>query len=292
MGAAKGASQPAYVLAAWIQDLLREMQAERLARLQQLRTRLHSATFDWDDAQLAQAVLDMHAAGRELQFLPLQQGLVSRLLGHHRAAQARFLAIHQRITDSAAQVKAQLAELAVGLKERTAAARRVLLELDMEREALNTEIDQGVTWLQDMCTQLADARASGRGDEQLEALAEAAQTCTHEFKRMQSVSSITHDVRVRGNTVFDRRLALLEQVRVDIEIFDGNWSRRLDKLLADLRAGGNGRAAIPHAIEAHDELMKRLSATADACGALQSEEHLMAQHLGMLHEQLLEPQRS
>jgi hypothetical protein len=291
MGDAKGAArQPAYVLCAWIKDLLREIRAERLARLQQLRVRLHGATFDWDNAQLARAVLDMHAAGRDLHFLPLRQGLIARLLGRHRAAQARFMALHQRIADCASQVKAQREELvAAGDRERAAAARRVLLEIDMERQALHTGIEQAVTWLQDMCMQLADARASGEGDQELESLAEAAQLFTQELKRLEGIVSTAQDIRLRGNTVFDRRVALLEQVCGDLESFGKHWSPRVALLVADLQAGGNGFAAIPKAIEAHDDLMKRLSATVDACGALQGEENLMAQHLGMLDEELVDP---
>jgi predicted aconitase len=86
--------------------------------------------------------------------------------------------------------------------------------------------------------------------------------------------------------VLDRRAALLEQVRVEMREFDAHWMARLGELVAVMRAGRNAIPAIPKAIEAHNDFMKRLAASVDACGALQHEERLLAQHLAMLQEDL------
>src|SRR5438105_3154981 len=105
------ASQPPYVLAAWIQEQLGDIHKTQIRRLQQLRARLQTEAFEWDDAMLAQATTALHSAGRELHFLPLRQGFIGRLLGRHRAANARFIAAYDRVVACASQLKAELAQL-------------------------------------------------------------------------------------------------------------------------------------------------------------------------------------
>jgi hypothetical protein len=278
--------QPPYVLAAWIQQQLDDIASTQVKRLIELRTRLQTEAFEWDNASLAQAVLALQSAGRELAFLPLRQSFFSRLLGRQRAAHAQFVAAHERIVSCAAQVKSELLAFAVGHKDHNSGARRVLVEFDMEGKSLSADADQGITWLQDMCTQLGQARASGDAGDELAALAEAAQAFTQTFKRLEAAISMAHDIVIRGNNVLERRVALLEQVRADMESFDKVWTQRLAGVVGALKAGRNAVPAIPKAIEAHDDLMKRLAASVDACSALQREEHLMAQHLGMLHQEL------
>jgi hypothetical protein len=284
--------QPAAVLAGRIERQLAGMRAAQVARIVQLRETLGVELFRWDDTGLAQAVSAWHSAGRQLHFQRLRQGWVARLLGRHRERYAQFIAAHERTTACAAPVKAQLLALTREHGEQGAAllaARQGLSELEAQWQQLNAAVDEGVTWLQDMCTQLSDARMQGQGDPQLAALAEAAQRFTQEFKRLQSVGTIAHDIAVRGNNVMQRRAALLAGVRVATESFDKVWTARLAPLVAALREGRSAKAHIPKAAEAHDELMKRLAAGADACGALQHEEHLLAEHLDLLQREIDAP---
>lgn len=279
--------QPPHVLAVWIQQQLQDIRETQVKRLLQLRTRLQTQAFEWDHALLARAIVTLQAAGRELAFLPLQPGLFARLMGRHRAANARFIAAHEAVLACAAHVRAEFKDLSTEHKEHTSGARRVIVELDIEWKSLNADADQGVTWLQDMCTQLAEAKQAGREDRELDAFAEAAQAFTQQFKQLEAVISMAHDIAVRGNNVLERRQALLEQVRADLEGFDKVWTLRVGAVVSALKAERSPVPVIPKAIAAHDELMKRLAATVDACGALQNEEHLMAQQLGMLHQELV-----
>jgi hypothetical protein len=281
--------EPAAVLAARIQRQLDELYEARAPRLAQGCVRLQSGVFGWDTTAVVQTVSALHSAGRQLHFLPLRQSWIARLLGRHRAAHARFIATCERIIACAGPAKAQVLALAGGEQDHTAAARQALLEFDLEQQRLNAAIDQGVTWLQDMCTQLAGARGRGSDDRELESLAEAAQRFTQEFKRLQSMGAMAQDIAMRGNTVLQRRAALLAQLRLGMERMDNGWVDRVGDLVKQLKAGRSATRAIPKAIEAHDEMMKRLAAAIDACGALQHEEHLLARHLGLLHEKLQRP---
>jgi hypothetical protein len=280
---------PAHVLAARIGEQLGDIGRARLARIDRLRAGLQSGDFHWDNTPLAQAVLAVHSAGRELQFAPLRPGWAARLLGKHRAAYDRFIAAHERITGCATQARAQAELAAARQRECMPAARRLVAELESELDSLDARVDEGVTWLQDMCTQLAQARAQGREEPQHASLAEAAQSHTQQFKRMQAVSTMAHDIAVRGNTILARRAAMVEHARADAELFERIWSPRLAPLVAALKDGRSPADHIPKAIEVHDDLMKRLAATVDACGALQLEEHLMDEHLTLLREEIERP---
>lgn len=274
------------VLAAWIRELLGDVDRAQVRRLAQLRAQFQSDAFEWDSAVLAQGVSTLHSAGRELHFAPLRPGWLDRATGRYRDAYARFIAAHDRMVACAVRLKKELADLAGGLKAHTANARRVLVELEMEWNALQAEVDQGVNWLQDMCMQLGDQRAAGGDDRRLAALAENAQAFTQEFKRMQSVASVAREIGVRGHALLERRAALLEHVKRDADAFEKGWMRALGLLVAELKAGRTSPPSVSQAIEAHDEAMKRLAAASDACSALHHEEHLMAEHLGMLREVL------
>jgi hypothetical protein len=278
------------VLSAWIRELLGDVQRAQVRRLAELRAQFQSEAFEWDGAALAQAVSTLHSAGRECHFERLRPGWFDRLTGRYRAAHARFVAAYERMVACAARLKMDARELAQQLRGHTAGARRVLVELDMEWKALQAEVDQGVNWLQDMCEQLGELRARGADDPQLAMLAEAAQAFTQEFKRLQSAASLAREIGVRAQALLERRAALLEHVRADGEAFDKSWMQAIGKVVGDIKAARAALPGVAQALAAHDELMKRLEARADACFALQQEEHIMAQHLGLLRE-ALEPRR-
>ena len=152
---------------------------------------------------------------------------------------------------------------------------------------LGTEVEQGVTSLQQMCEDINQQRSRGAEDRELATLAEAAQAYTQEFKHLQAISSMVRDIVVRGHAILDRRAALLEQARFDIESFDKHWSTRVGDVAAAVRAGQTSLPGLARAIEAHDDATKKMEAALDACGALQGEEAFMAEQLGALREALL-----
>lgn len=283
---AGAAHQPAHVLADRVQDRLRDVEHAQVPRFDELRAQLQAEAFQWDNKPLAHAILALQSAGRELQFLPLRQGWIARLLGRHRAAHAQFVAAHGRIAALASEVASHLARLAECHDDRSAGPRGALLEIDKEMKSLATAVDEGVTWLQHMCTQLAQARHQGREEPQLESLVERAQSDTQQFKRLQAMEELVHGIVVRGNTILARRAALIEQVRADVALFQQAWTQRLGQLVEELKAGRSAVPLIPKAIESHDDLMKRLGATVDGCNALQHEEHLFAQQLELLQAEI------
>jgi hypothetical protein len=283
--------QPPYVLAAWVEEQLADVRNVQVQRVVQLGTRLRTEAFDWDNTDLAESITALHAAGRDLRFLELRHGWVSGALGRYKAAYARFVAAYERIRECARAVEKHAAALADPHPSQISGARLALVDLDIECKSMGGDVDQGVGWLQDLCAQLSDAKTKGDSDPQLETFAEKAQVFTRTFKQLQTVGAMAHEIVTRGNSVLRRRLALLEQVRADLECFDKVWLRRLVLIATDAKAGRAAISGIPKAIDAHDDWMKRLSATVDACTALKHEEHLLGEHLAMLHEELQESMR-
>ncbi|MEJ6021718.1 hypothetical protein [Ramlibacter sp. PS4R-6] len=280
--------QPAPVLAAWIRELLGDVQSTQVRKLEQLRARLEGQIFSWDNSELARSLQALYSGGRELHFAELRTGWLQRMLGRHKPAFQRFAAAVDRMDGSVGGAKAQALALAASFKDHNQAARRVFVELDLECKELAAELDQGVTWLQQMCEDINGQRKGGAADRQLATLAEQAQAYTQDFKRLQSISALVRDIGVRGQAILDRRSALLEQVRAEMEFFEKQWSVKVGDLAAAVRAGHTGLPGIPKAIEAHDEAMKRLEAALDACGALQGEEQFMDEQLESLGETLRE----
>ena len=278
--------QPPPVLAAWIGDLLRDVCATHLRRLEQLCARMQSEGFEWDDAALAQAIAAVHSAGRELHIRELRQGWLDKLMGRHRAVYARFAAAYDRIVDCAGQMRRAAGDLATRWKPHEAAIKRMLVEFEMDMNAIQADLEQGLNWLQDMCAQLAEAAARENDQPDLAECAQAAQAFTAYFKRLQAVTSIGGDIRVRALDVQVRRAVLVEQARVDVEWFHKEWAREAAKVASLAQAGGDPTHAAGRVMEPHDELMKRLSLCADACSALHHEEHLLAEQLQALRREL------
>jgi len=282
-----GSSQPPHVLAAWMRDQLRELLDTHAGRLAELRVEMQEIAFEFDAALLAQAVSSLRSTGRELRFDHLRHGWIARRMGKHKAPHTRFAAAYDRMVDAAQRLKGEADELAGSvLKDHTWRAKRALLELDMESRALQSEVERGVTWLQDMCRQINEARQKGGADPQLGSLAEAAVAFTQEYKRLEAACSLVSDMKLRMQGLLDRRAALVELVHADMAKFEKNWSRDVGRIASDIAAGRTSFPGIGDALETHDEMLRRLETVTEACSALQHEEHLMAQHLDMLRREL------
>lgn len=278
--------QPPHVLAAWIQEQLADLGEGPVRRLADLRAQLQSSAFEWDATVLAQSVGMLRSAGRELRFDNLRHGWLARKLGKHKPIYERYVAAYDRIVNAVQKVKAEAAKLAGTIKAHAAGTKRTVVELDLEAKSLQSGVDQGVTWLQDMCVQINELRERGSDDAELATLAEAAQAFTLQFKSYQSASSISSELGVRMQSLVDRRNALVELVRTDMDKFDKTWMRPAGKIATDMKAGRNSIPGIGDAAEAHEAVMSRLDNCAESCTALQHEEHLMAEHLDMLRREL------
>ena len=278
--------QPPQVLAAWMRDQMGDLHEGPLRTLADLRGQLQALAFEWDATAMAQAVGNLRSTSRELHFDNLRPGWFARRMGKHKPVYARFVGAYERIVGAARNVKVEAAQLAGAFKGHAASVKRVMVGIDIESKALQAEVELGVTWLQDLCLQLNQQRELGSTESDLAVLAEAAQAFTQEYKSLQSVSSIAREIGVRMQGLLDRRNALAELIRGDMDKFDKGWSRIIGRVSGEMDAGRTSIPGLGEAAEAHEEFSSRLANAAEACSALQNEEHLMVQHLDMLRREL------
>lgn len=279
-------SQPPHVLGAWVQEELAQLEQGPVRQLAELQGRLRAMAHDWDAGALEHALTALATAVPELRFDELRVGWFARRFGRHKPVFARFAAAHERIVAQAQELRAQQARLLALHKDQVAGSRRVLEELGAGSDGLQAGLLQGVTWLQEMWTKISRQREEGGADTALADLAEAAQAFTHEFKRMQAIAGIARDLGVRMQGLLDRRAALCDLARRDLEKIDGPWARALDRLLSEMKAGRGSIPGLTTAIEEHMQLIRRLDVTLDSCSALQQEQHVIAQHLELLRREL------
>lgn len=273
---------PSAALSGWIRELLAGVDAGHLRKLGELRESLESEIFALDAGPLAQALQALHSAARDIHLAGLRKSWLHRVLGRHRAAYRRFAAAVDRMDAAAAVASGRASSLAATFKAHNQSVRRIFVSFDIEAAELVSDVDRGVTWLQAMCDDINRQRESASRDRGLATLAETAQSYTMTFKRLQAIESMVRELSVRGHAILDRRAALLEQVRSDMDHFDRQWNARVGEVAAQVRAGQAHLPGIGQALEAHDEAMKRLDAALDASGALQREELFMAEQLDSL----------
>jgi hypothetical protein len=279
--------QPPEVLASWVEQLIAQARQTQVQRLLHVRVKLQSGAFEWDDTLLGQALEELDAAVRGLDFGVLRRGWLDRLLGRHRAARQGFITAHERVVAAMAAVKTHAGELAANHQAHASAPYRVVAELDAEWQALSREVAQGVSWLQQMCEELGRRAAAGPDtQDQLAVLAERARAFTQQFKRLQDASSAARDAGQRARGVIDRRSALLELVRGDIESFEKVWTRRVGNLATEAAARRPSFPGLPKAIETHEDFVRRVGISTDACAALQGQEQLMDRELELLGAEL------
>ena len=283
---AQAESQPPQVLGAWVQEQLAELARGPVRRLADLQARLRATAHEWDPGGLDHALSALVAAAPELRFDELGVGWFGRRFGRHKPVYARFVAAYEDIVALALELRKQQSQLIALHKEQASASRRLLVELGGESDNLQAGLEQGVTWLQDMWTQISRQREDGYADTALADLAEAAQAFTHEFKRMQAIAGVARDLAVRMQGLLDRRAALCDLARRDLEKIDGPWTRAVGGVAAQMKSGRPPITGVEGAREEHMQLMRRLDVTLDSCSALQHEQQVVAQHLELLRREL------
>jgi len=275
-------AQPARVLAASVGHLLEDAERTHLGQLRQLRSRLQSAAFAWDNALLAHAVEVFLAASRELVFQPLRERCFwPRLTGATEAAARAFGRKYDEVLGAASRARHEFEMLSRDDRAHTSSARKLIVELDMEYRDLDREIDQGAEWLVELSYAIEKAQP-------LCALSARAMALSGRLKRARQASALARDITILGHNVLERRAVLLERVKIDLQGFDKVWLPRVANIRAKAADQRFPPPVLDKAREVHAELITRLELTSAACLALQMDEQAMARGLAMLRD-CLEP---
>jgi hypothetical protein len=273
--------QPAKMLAALVGQLLKDVQDRQIAPFQQLRSKLQSDAFAWDNALLTHSVQAMLAASRNLDVQSLRNcGFWARLTGATERAAREFDNNYRDVLSAAAKARQELEILSRDYRAHASSARRLIVELDIECRVLNRDMDQGAEWLVELSYAIAEAG-------ELRALSTRAMALSGQLKRFRTVSTLAQEITILGQNVLERRAALLEMVGIDLNGFHKVWVRRA-RIVAE---AGNRRVPFPvleKARQVHAELVTRLELTSAACLALQMDEQSMQRRLAMLRDCLEE----
>jgi hypothetical protein len=276
-------AQPAKLLIAWVTQLTEEVQGAHFGRLRQLRSRLQSDAFTWDNALLTRAVEVFLATSRSLEFQSLRNcGVWARLTGATKVVAFVFAKKYDDVVGAAGTARKEFEVLSRDYRAHTSSTRKLIVELDMEYRALDREIDQGAQGLVELSYAIEKT-----GEPR--ALSSRAKALSAELKRFRLASALAKEITILGQNVLERRAALLERMKLDLHGFDKVWLQRVASILTK---PGDRRFPVPgldKAREVHGELINRLELTSDACTALQMEEQAMARRLAMLRDCLERP---
>lgn len=281
-GAADSA-QPAALLAASIGRLLQDVQSAQLARLRELRLRLQCDAFAWDNALLTHAIEVFLAASRKLDFGLLRRHSVwARLTGAAEAAVRAFRNSYGDVVGAAERAKQEFELLSCDYRAHTSRARKLVVELDLEYRELDREIDQGAEWLVELSYAIETADVPA-------ALSSRAMVHSTQLKRCRRVSALAKEITILGQNVLERRAALLERLKLDLNGFEQIWLQRVAHLGPKAADRNFPLLLLDKGQEVHAELIARLELTRAACMALQVEEQAMARRLAILRDCLDQP---
>jgi hypothetical protein len=269
-------AQSASMLAAWVGQLLEDVRRTHVARFQQLRPKLQSDAFAWDNALLTHSVQGWLAASRNLDFQLLRRrGFWARLTRGAEGAAREFGRTYEGVLSAAAKARQEFEMLSRDYRAHTSSERRLIVELDIESRALNREIDQGADWLVELSCTIEKA-------DELRGFSTRAMALSGELKRLRAASTLGREITLLGQNVLERRTALLEMLKFDLHGFDKVWVQRLSNIRKKAVDRQVPLPALETAWEVHCELLTRLERTSAACLALQMEEQAMARRLAML----------
>jgi hypothetical protein len=276
-------AQSAKILTAWVGQLLKDFQGTHIARFRQLRPNLQSDAFAWDNALLTHSVQGWLAASRNLDFQSLlHRGFWTRLTGGAYGAAHEFSRAYEDVLSAAAKARQEFEMLSRDYRAHTSSARRLIVELDIESRALNREIDQGAEWLVELSYTIEKA-------DELCASSTRAMALSGELKRFRAVSALGKEITMLGQNVLERRTALLEMLKFDLNGFDKVWTHRVSGIRTKAVDRQIPLPVLEKAWEVHSELLTRLERTSAACTELQVEEQAMARRLAMFRDLLEEP---
>jgi hypothetical protein len=226
----------------------------------------------------------MREEANELNLDALRRRGIFSLLRRPRGG-GRFVAQYARVVAAAAVVRKHADDLAGNFIAHTSGARRVLLELEMEQQSLAADLAQAVEWLEAMSQDMHKRGSDPAQSERLNRLARRAGFYAAQLKRLHVVQDMAAGVCAIGRNVIERRAALIEQLRADLDGFQKVWQHRVGNLSRD-SSRAPASAALAAAFEAQGELLSRMEDTCAACEALQLEEHQVGLRLAAMRTEL------
>jgi hypothetical protein len=263
--------QPASHYAAGLERLLAEAEGPAFGRLQRAARRLQAALPEWESASLARACADLEDSLALVDFGLLQQpGWLARALGGGKRSSREFAQRYEQVLGHQARVKECAAEFAQQQRLRVAAARKPLLDLELETRALSEALVRATAWLESLSASLS--HPDGAGDSVLRLAAGA----PARLKRLHLLAEASERAAAlcRGSGQAGGALA---------ELLEHEWTRAFgawQKLMRPL-AAQPGRPGEP-AAQAHKEARRLIHRVHASCSHLKYQDDQLLQGLQAL----------
>ncbi|HYE70068.1 MAG TPA: hypothetical protein VD932_00915 [Aquabacterium sp.] len=265
---------PALAYARALDDLLAETEAELLPRLQQAARRLRLAAGEWPGAALAQTCAAMEDGLAQIEVRALgKPGWLSRTFGGGISRVEReFEAKFDKMVEQDAVLKARGAEFAQHQQSRAAAARKPMLDLEIETRALAEALGRATEWLETLSHLLSRTE---RVDEGLLRFTAAA---PGRLKRLHLLRTAAEQVAEQARESQAAATALVELLNRELRRAITAWRTQIGALAEN----AGGAASLDAAAQSHKELRRLMHRVHASCSHLKHQEERLLEGLTAL----------
>jgi hypothetical protein len=276
--------------AEFLDQMAADVGQQHLQRLGELRHLLQ------EEARGSCAAVVQPSAGQLAQALPQLDfrllepgGWWAALRGKNRSADSAFAAAVERIGEAAKALAGGVATAQKAQQPHAVAAERLLVECEVEVQALDKIIDQGARWLQAMRNDLkqreqqAGENAQARGQ-----LAEDEARCeilVERLEALRAVATASEQARQQALLTAERRSAVTLAIQQALVSEVAAWRSRMAKLVGGAGAGRTA-GALDRGREAHEQLQRRLAGVLADCEQLRAMEVALDDSLAEMGERV------
>ncbi|MBI2769602.1 MAG: hypothetical protein HYX47_08265 [Burkholderiales bacterium] len=276
--------------AQWLDQMAADAGSLHVRRIGELRGDLMTQATARDCALVSQQLALLEETLPKLDFSLLQtRGWWARTTGKSKSAGAEFASQFEQIDQATRALASQALALQKTQQAAAAATDRTLMELEVEYRAIDTIIDQGARWLQDMRTQLKARHAEAADPEALRLVKDDAARCeilVARLKLLRAASSASQQAHQQAQGAAARRAALVQMLQQAVASDLKAWHVRLSALATAAGDSSGPALGVEGPMETHRELQLCVKQARTDCDQLLAQESAMAQSVQTLGQQL------
>ena len=163
---------------------------------------------------------------------------------------------------------------------------RLLMELEMEHQALKGLIEKSLRWLGAQQIRLKELHAAD-SRQQLSDEAAHCESLVLRMESLQTISTSTQQTLALIRTAASQRSALLQLCQHALVTDMTNWQKRVPALPTAMLKSAGSALAVEGPIQTHHALHQRVTEACLACAVLHKDEQAQADSLATLAQQLL-----
>jgi chromosome segregation ATPase len=276
--------------AAFLDQMAADVGHQHVKRLGELRHLLQDEVRGSSAAVVQPSVEQLARSLPQLDFRQLEpRGWWASLTGKGRSADSAFAAAVEGIEEAAKALAGGVAAAQKAQQPHAVAAERVLVECEVEVQALDKIIDQGARWLQAMRNDLKQREQQAGDDAQARAqLAEDDSRCeilVERLKALRAVATASQQAHQQALATAERRSAVTLAIQQALVAEVAAWRSRMAKLVGGA-VEGRTAGALDRGRDAHEQLQRRLAGVLADCDQLRTLEAALDDSLAEMGERV------